>query len=323
MSKTQSYLIIENSIFYENILLNDPGLEQNGIINVKYGANLEIFNSTFTRNYLDAPSNPNDETSIIYYGGRKLEFISVLHLKDSLFSENEGMTNSLVSGGFLTEEIKYSNNFEKENKFTKKKTCSGIRGKIEGQNKWAKCIIQFESISQPSASPKPTILSPLSTFLPTPQPKKTCWGNDFTERVMHQEEKIIDTSIPRTYRMCAGTVLNIANYDYDTSEYEGEGVKALSLWNPNVNILCGDDGNSRDCTFSGGTVQIDIYPANEVDGNYTTTLENIKIRGITFIEVNGVNIVIYSPLVKYGEIGASITIQDCVFRVSQINQSII
>ena len=91
----------------------------------------------------------------------------------------------------------------------------------------------------------------------------------------------------------------------------------MSIWNPNVIILCGDDGNSvNNCTFTGGTFQIEIYPEYlEDSNNVSLSLENILVQGITFTNVSEENIILYGN--NDGEdINMDVTINDCLFHVS-------
>ena len=320
-SKNYSYLTIEDSSFRGNTLLSKISHKYNGIIKITDEAILNVSNSSFARNILQ---EQDSETALIFYGGRNPEFRSVVNIFDSVFNQNEGMTNSLVSGDYLSRNFSSSNNFESGNIFIEKirwKVCSGIKGDILDTNKWKSCLVRFETSSPPSLSPQPSIQPILSknpsiSFAPT-RIKRDCWREKFTQKVMAAERKVTDTSIPRTYKMCSNSIATIANYNYETFTFEDNALKALSIWNPNVIILCGDDGNSaNNCTFTGGTFQIEIYPDDLADSNNVSlSLENILVQGITFTNVSEENIILYGN--NDGEdINMDVTINDCLFHVS-------
>ena len=119
-------------------------------------------------------------------------------------------------------------------------------------------------------------------------------------------------------RMCAGTTIKIAKYDYDEEEFQGIGQKALSIWHPNVIIMCDDLGESdSNCVFTGGTFQIEILSANAYDNEYSSSsLKNIVIQGFTFTNVTDENVLMYNS----DRADANIVIKDCVFRVSFVKQ---
>lgn len=143
----------------------------------------------------------------------------------------------------------------------------------------------------------------------------------FTEKVMNAEELVIDTSIPRTYRMCNDTIVRISSYNYDQSKFNDEEseIKALSIWNSNVNIVCGDDKNyDNNCTFIGGTFQIEVLEQN-IPFFKHATVENIRIEGFTFTEASEANFKIYgSDVEKTGRSApsASVFVKNCRFTVS-------
>ena len=129
---------------------------------------------------------------------------------------------------------------------------------------------------------------------------------------MEKERKVVDTSIPRSYRMCPGTTTNIAKYRSKKGIFKiiNSTVPALSIWNPNINILCG--WNDTNCTFTGGTFQIKLLPANEVNQTYASvSLTNVLIQGFKFTSCTFQNVII-----KGTEQGTSMSLKSCRFHVS-------
>merc|ERR1712238_574254 len=92
-------------------------------------------------------------------------------------------------------------------------------------------------------------------------------------------------STPRTYRMCNNAVakINAGN----------------------------DEDEIKNCTFDGGTFQIEVYSKE-----YYVSVKNVNIHGFKFIHASEGNIMIYGADVEktgLDPLGASIFIKDCVF----------
>jgi len=304
-SPKKSRLNVKNSDFLRNNLRTDITNNNNAIINVRKRAILSIDKTSFRENILREPFKANGEAAIIYFASKNFE--SDIVIRRSTFVKNEGMTDSLVSGLNLGNTAEWTsesfNNIQGGNKFTQAqlfKICRGIRIKNGLLNEKRKCLEEFQTTSSPTISPVPTLTPP------------SCWGEDFTSMVMDAEDKITDTSINRVYKMCAGTTIKIAKYDYDEKEFQGIGQKALSIWHPNVIIMCDDLGESNsNCVFTGGTFQIEILSANAYDNEYSSSsLGNIVIQGFTFTNVTDENVLMYNS----DRADANIVIKDCVFR---------
>lgn len=89
----------------------------------------------------------------------------------------------------------------------------------------------------------------------------TCYTDPITIQTLEWEanERGDDPSIPRTYHFCRNSVMNVFYYDLKQFNFDfssGE-VQPLVIFRPNINILCGHDGNfQNNCTFSGGFFQV-------------------------------------------------------------------
>jgi len=98
---------------------------------------------------------------------------------------------------------------------------------------------------------------------------ETCISaKDFTRTVMTSERKLEPESVneKRVYIMCVKETIDIQKFNYDKGEFTGEGSKALSIWNSNVEIKCGNNGDiDNNCVFDGGTYHIEIISADELN----------------------------------------------------------
>lgn len=125
-----------------------------------------------------------------------------------------------------------------------------------------------------------------------------------------------DPSISRTYHLCPNT--SFYPYDMDPGkfvkpDYTSGSHYSITLFRPNINILCGYDGAlENNCTFFGGFSSICIRPKIIDYGNQliNTTAENITIKGIAFI--GGTS----GPSVLVENVKGSLKIEDCYFHVS-------
>ena len=160
-----------------------------------------------------------------------------------------------------------------------------------------------------------------TTSSPTKSPTKFkgCWSDNFTEKVMAEESKLRhprDFEKIREYRMCPGSTATIAEYDQKENFLIGNGsVPALSIWNPNIHILCG--WHHSDCTFTGGTFQIEILDAKKLGNTMQNKkLTNVVIQGFQFTDCQSKNIVIHGTEQYGSTVGAEITIKNSNFHVS-------
>lgn len=174
-----------------------------------------------------------------------------------------------------------------------------------------------------------TSLSVQSSVVPN------CLSTKVTRKIMKREESVEDISKPRYYRVCPNTFIPIREYDYTSGKYIGLGQDAISIWNPNVHILCADKGtegrSENNCTFSGGTFHVDIIPADKYNINMTSyKLEGISVEGFQFINSLESNIVVYgtnstalsSETNKQNEYGASVTIKNCLFHDNSLTTNL-
>ena len=123
----------------------------------------------------------------------------------------------------------------------------------------------------------------------------------------------------RIYRMCPGSTVKIAKYDWDNKEYNTDdgSSKALAIWNSNVHIVCG--WNHTDCTFTGGSFHIEVLTAQDFFDDKDLKLrklQNIVIKGIQFTKSEDTNVILYGSKVDYGKIGSDVTITESKFYVS-------
>ena len=185
--------------------------------------------------------------------------------------------------------------------------------------------------SSPTSSSHPSS-SPTDSNSPSGSPteSKNCWAEDFPEKVRNAElklgskAKLLDPI--RIYRMCPGSTAKIAKYDWDTKVYNTDdgSSEPLVIWNSNVHIVCG--WNHTDCTFTGGSIHIEVSPANYivdkegVDKDFKARkLQNIVIKGIQFTKCDYTNVLLYGfplPPYSFGKIGSDVTITESKFYVS-------
>lgn len=126
-----------------------------------------------------------------------------------------------------------------------------------------------------------------------------------------------DPSIPRTYHFCPNSLMSIFdfdlylyNYDYSSGYFH-----PMFFFRPNINILCGFDGDyDNNCTFQGGAFQIILQETPLfVDYSLNTTTENITISGFRFTGASGYNIASRSHI-------TSLTVKNCRFDVSAVQK---
>ena len=317
-------ITVDNCTFQDNKLIKQSESSPNvGLINAAgimpnlqigetlttKGPQISIFNTKFIRNDLNQKKRSTGYAALIFMGGMPVpEFEYALHVHRSIFRNNKGMTTSLIVAGYLFDSDYTSSDNVANDNISSKKTallCPGITRirKKGGNQSYEECLVRF--------------IEPEMTFIPTLPPTNnlsgSCWSSNFTEKVMDAEEIVVDTDQPRTYRMCNNTTIEISSYDYE----EGK-MNTLSIWNSNVNIVCGDDNNfHNNCTFKGGTIQIDIFERNPKLN--PTTVENVRIEGFTFTNASEANIKVYgSDVEETGRSppGASLLVKDCRFTVS-------
>ena len=136
------------------------------------------------------------------------------------------------------------------------------------------------------------------------------------------ELALADSSIPRTYNLCSDSFFEFQDgvLGYYGTYYvaDGPGMPPIRLINPNVNILCGPDGNiAHNCTFSGGTFQVIL-----TDGSYyysnTETVTDILLQGIKFTGMSGNDAIqnIFVNPTDYSSKGSALAVKDCLFYVS-------
>ena len=127
-------------------------------------------------------------------------------------------------------------------------------------------------------------------------------GEKFVQNILANEKLVSlgsTSQIPRFYYMCNNNILNINNS------------RALSIWNPNVNILCGENGKrENNCTFTNGDFHI-VVGSEFVEYAHTSTrIDNFTIQGFQFTRALEGNILSNNAM------GVSMTIKDCIFLVS-------
>ena len=117
------------------------------------------------------------------------------------------------------------------------------------------------------------------------------------------------TKVDRTYRMCPDTVLNLKDDD------------VLTIWNPNVHLVCGFTNDDKSCIINGGDHQIEIYSAEVYNPDFKEyKLKNIVIERINFTGSAFYNIAIEGIEGDYEDtkMKAEVTVRDCHFSVSFI-----
>lgn len=311
-----SHLTIQDSVFRNNTLQYDKDFPNAGLITAaEVGVNLSINNTVFRKNNVRGGGVKN-YTSLIYAGGRPFpDIVSSIQIENSDFISNEGMSRSLVTGGFLYDsDISSTNNFFFNNKFRSGdvEICDGIsRIRKSWDIAFEECVLPFAgNLTNP---PSPS-LAPVAT--PT-----TCWeGSTFTTRVMEAEDLVTDTSIQRIYVMCKKSVAKIMTFNFTTETFikEKSKTETLSIWNSNVIIKCETDDKS--CVFRGGSSQIEVVPAPYRNESYSyLPIRNVEIQGFKFKDATVSNIIIYGLDVEYrgsSAPGASVAVNDCIFTVS-------
>ena len=228
------------------------------------------------------------------------------------------MTDALVVGGFLYDDgYILSNNYVAGNIFTeldRNLHCLGVlRIRRANDTAFEQCISRFATSSSPASITYPSLIPTSVPPTVSSRPSESCWSSNFTNRVMDAEEFVTDASIPRKYIMCNHEIAKINVYHYNNATFSDEKGKmnALHIWNSNVYIVCGMNINDNNCTFAGGTFQIEI-------GSLYSPIKNVKIQGFKFINVLDTNILVHGVNVEkrgLSTYGASVLVKDCSFLV--------
>ena len=125
-----------------------------------------------------------------------------------------------------------------------------------------------------------------------------------TNEISFMESRISDTSVHRTYTICANTVLRIGRINYDN---EITGCQDQLGLRPNMRIKCGSTGESSNrCIFAEGDLFVD---GTHHYGILDEDLESVVLEGLTFLgaEKHAVWIT------KRG----SVSFRHCIFRESR------
>lgn len=134
-----------------------------------------------------------------------------------------------------------------------------------------------------------------------------------TEMALRQAGQTgMEGSETRKYVLCPDTKYLIGDYDYGDKAFVGGGA-ALDLMLPNVHILCGEDGSSKNnCILEGGETQVFILPDETAEELFT----NVVVRGLTFKGATDLNVVGVTARTDE-EVG--VLFQDCIFTENENN----
>jgi len=321
----RTHINIVRSRFHKNKLASDPDIHV-ALILVELGATIKLTGTNFTKNTIKKEWDNEGYASVIKLGRKTYK--NVLSVNNCVFYKNSGMTNAIATGDFKDNESYWiKNSFVDRNTYTNDNYCNGIKGTVTDLFIKRTCLVEFDTFTSPTISPSPT-LSPTKSNKPsvtqaTDKPTVEfdgCWSTMFTHRVEKYESKVTDTTKKRVYRMCKGTTSKIAQYDWRRKTFmvKDGGMRALRIWNPNVEIRCGwkDDD---DCIFTGGDFHIEILDAKHVSREFTRYgLENISIQGFTFTGTKTSNILIYGTQKTITNKGTSVTVKNCVFKDNEV-----
>ena len=331
-----SVLTVEGTTFENNELIEDSDYFNSGIITSEVGGVINVRSSQFLNNNLLNDDLQSGLRAVIYGVDFSAEgFESTIDVSDSSFLGNDGVTFALIVGGLWSDGVlTSSNNIQVNNEaaYPLDNECMGMARLIMDSTYYpdyysyyyyhsdAECVVLFDTTDAPTKNPTS---SPMPSTSPIARPPSlSCWNNKIPQKIMKAEMDVIDTSVTRTYRVCADTTIDVKEYDWDTSSYVGPGNPAVSIWNPNVRIICGDNGNVEDnCVFNGGSFQIDVVGADAINETLPILpLENISIEGFSFTAVSEANIIVFGTDVTDMtgvDIGASVLIKNCLFHVSE------
>jgi len=118
-----------------------------------------------------------------------------------------------------------------------------------------------------------------------------------------REANVQDTTVARTYTLCAGTEFQIGKLNFDNELQDGQEMIPLR---PNLRIKCGDTGQKENnCFVKGGDVQVDGTHYFGVSAS--ETLENVVLEGITFFSSERHSVWLTKP--------GDVVFRNCEFRV--------
>jgi hypothetical protein len=124
------------------------------------------------------------------------------------------------------------------------------------------------------------------------------------DSIYYNEDTLKEDSIVRTYILCPNTEYKIGSMNGDTGT-PVDGFRPIVIGRPNVHILCGADGKSKNmCVLSGGVFQISLFD----EFGSKTAASNTMVRGVTFTHASSVNFWVQFP--------GKVFLQDCIFNVS-------
>jgi len=313
-------LLIKDSKFINNKVQDFGDV---GLITVadSSGVDLTMEGNSFVKNNLLQDKKVRNNYIVRLSGDT---YKNEILLDGNEFRKNKGI-NAFVWGRFQRSDA-YSatdDNIHLDNDLTGANRCRGIKGFDDLNTRSPICLFKFTKVHLPTVSPAPT-LNPTISLQPSSSvydDETGCIKKRFTQVVHNAELMLTDEEIKkeRVYMMCPGTVLQInPNYDWVNDVFEEtEGTHLpLRIWNPNVKIMCGTKQvKSTDCKIKGGDFQVEIYDAKyESEDLVSNALKGIIIKGITFMEAEYENILIYGTEPSGKDKGADISIINCIFR---------
>lgn len=183
--------------------------------------------------------------------------------------------------------------------------------------------ITNSTTNSPSASSTVTA-TPTATATTGKPPVRLCITNTKVFQILEYRayERGEDPSKTLNYIFCPNEVYDIYEFDdlaflnpaFEKYDFTSGNSFPLTIFRPNINILCGWNGDiNNNCTFRGGWSSINIQREVEtetISSALNTTAYNITIQGFRFTgSTSGSSIVIR-------DIAGSLTLKNCHFYVS-------
>lgn len=274
MTKLNLHIQISDSVFSDNVVGASPGADTTAVI-YSVGASMELSNSVIVGTTKDE-QKIEKLPHLIY-----VEEASMM-LHNNCFLGNDNDITPLVS---QSSTIYAESNFnQRTSSNLPKSNCDFIARNQTGPE----FVCEAADAMVCKATAPQNYRYPCVTYL---------------DDIYFSEWDVRDSSVTRTYLLCADTTFRVGSRHDDNGTPMG-GSYPIILGRSNIRVLCGADGKlENNCAVRDGVVQVAHF--DEFDTN-KAPIENAFVSGISFQEASAINVLVSGA--------GDVDFQDCVFK---------